>query len=95
MLSQPAVIAAVAAGLDRHGARNVVLDPVMVAASGDALLVPEAVETLRRVLVPQGAPRHAEPAGGGGAARRGRGAGPRPPCWARPSESAHSARAPC
>jgi hydroxymethylpyrimidine/phosphomethylpyrimidine kinase len=53
MLSQPAIIAAVAAGLDRHGARNVVLDPVMIAASGDALLVPEAVETLRRVLVPK------------------------------------------
>ena len=53
MLSQPAIIAAVAAGLDRHGARNVVLDPVMIAASGAALLVPEAVETLRRVLVPK------------------------------------------
>ncbi|MFL5119636.1 MAG: bifunctional hydroxymethylpyrimidine kinase/phosphomethylpyrimidine kinase, partial [Microvirga sp.] len=32
MLSQPAIIAAVAAGLDRHGARNIVLDPVMIAA---------------------------------------------------------------
>src|SRR3954469_5649427 len=53
MLSQPAIIAAGAAGLDRHGARNVVLDPVMIAASGAALLVPEAVETLRRVLVPK------------------------------------------
>jgi hydroxymethylpyrimidine/phosphomethylpyrimidine kinase len=53
MLSQPAVIEAVAAGLDRHGARNVVLDPVMVAASGDRLLAPEAVETLRRVLIPR------------------------------------------
>jgi hydroxymethylpyrimidine/phosphomethylpyrimidine kinase len=53
MLSRPAVIEAVAAGLDRHGARNVVLDPVMIAASGDPLLVPEAVETLRRVLVPK------------------------------------------
>ena len=53
MLSQPAIIAAVAAGLDRHGARHVVLDPVMIAASGAALLVPEAVETLRRELVPK------------------------------------------
>ena len=53
MLSQPAIIAAVAAGLDRHAAPNVVLDPVMIAASGAALLVPEAVETLRRVLVPK------------------------------------------
>jgi hydroxymethylpyrimidine/phosphomethylpyrimidine kinase len=53
MLSQPAVIAAVAAGLDRHGQTNVVLDPVMVAASGDRLLVPEAVEVLRRDLIPR------------------------------------------
>ncbi len=53
MLSRPAAIEAVAAGLDRHGARQVVLDPVMVAASGDRLLAPEAVETLRRVLLPK------------------------------------------
>lgn len=53
MLSQPAVIEAVAAGLRRHGAEVVVLDPVMVAASGDRLLRPEAVETLRQVLIPQ------------------------------------------
>jgi hydroxymethylpyrimidine/phosphomethylpyrimidine kinase len=53
MLSRPAVIEAVAAGLDRHGAQNVVLDPVMIAASGDPLLVPEAVETLRSVLLPK------------------------------------------
>jgi hydroxymethylpyrimidine/phosphomethylpyrimidine kinase len=53
MLSRPAVIEAVAAGLDRHGVRPVVLDPVMIAASGDPLLVPEAVETLRRVLLPR------------------------------------------
>lgn len=32
--------------------RNIVLDPVMVATSGDALLLPEAVATLRDVLVP-------------------------------------------
>jgi hydroxymethylpyrimidine/phosphomethylpyrimidine kinase len=53
MLSRPVVIEAVATGLDRHGARIVVLDPVMIAASGDPLLVPEAVETLRRVLLPK------------------------------------------
>jgi hydroxymethylpyrimidine/phosphomethylpyrimidine kinase len=53
MLSQPAVIQTVADGLRRHGARNVVLDPVMVAASGDRLLALEAIETLARVLVPQ------------------------------------------
>ncbi len=53
MLSQPAVIEAVAAGLQRHGAERVVLDPVMVAASGDPLLAPEAVETLRTTLIPR------------------------------------------
>jgi hydroxymethylpyrimidine/phosphomethylpyrimidine kinase len=53
MLSQPAVIAAVAAGLDRHDQTDVVLDPVMVAASGDRLLAPEAVDVLRRDLIPR------------------------------------------
>lgn len=53
MLSQPAAIEAVAAGLERHKAKNVVLDPVMVAASGDRLLAPEAIDVLRRVLIPR------------------------------------------
>ncbi len=53
MLSQPDAINAVAAGLDRHRARNIVLDPVMVAGSGDRLLAPEAVEVLRRELIPR------------------------------------------
>src|SRR4051812_43773936 len=52
MLSRPEVIEAVAAGLARHGAQNVVLDPVMVATSGDRLLAPEAIEALRRLLIP-------------------------------------------
>jgi hydroxymethylpyrimidine/phosphomethylpyrimidine kinase len=51
MLSRPEIIAAVAAGLDRYGARNVVLDPVMVAASGDALIVDEAVAALAALLL--------------------------------------------
>jgi hydroxymethylpyrimidine/phosphomethylpyrimidine kinase len=53
MLSQPAVIETVAAGLARHNARNVVLDPVMIATSGDRLLAPAAVETLKTVLIPR------------------------------------------
>ncbi len=53
MLSQPAVIEAVAAGLDRWKARNVVLDPVMVATSGDRLLNPDAIDVLKRVLIPR------------------------------------------
>lgn len=53
MLSRPEVIEAVALGLERHKLTTVVLDPVMVAASGDRLLVPEAVESLRRLLLPR------------------------------------------
>jgi hydroxymethylpyrimidine/phosphomethylpyrimidine kinase len=53
MLSQPAAIEAVAAGLERHKVTNVVLDPVMIAASGDRLLAPEAIDVLRRVLIPR------------------------------------------
>lgn len=51
MLSQPATIEAVAAGLDRHRAKNVVLDPVMVAASGAKLLADEAISALKRSLL--------------------------------------------
>ena len=53
MLSQVATIEAVARGLERHRAKNIVLDPVMVATSGDQLLVPDAVETLRKQLIPR------------------------------------------
>jgi hydroxymethylpyrimidine/phosphomethylpyrimidine kinase len=53
MLSRPAAIKAVAAGLRRYEAKNIVLDPVMVAASGDRLLAPEAIDVLRRVLIPR------------------------------------------
>jgi hydroxymethylpyrimidine/phosphomethylpyrimidine kinase len=53
MLSQPGVIEAVAAGLDRNKAANVVLDPVMVAASGSRLLAEEAIATLKRELFPR------------------------------------------
>jgi len=53
MLSRVEAIAAVAAGLDRHKARNIVLDPVMVATSGDRLLAKNAVEALTRMLMPR------------------------------------------
>src|SRR5262249_11075648 len=53
MLSQPAVIEAVAAGLDRWKQRLVVLDPVMVATSGDRLISPHAIDVLKRVLIPR------------------------------------------
>lgn len=53
MLSRPEVIETIAAGLDRYNQRKVVLDPVMIAASGDRLLVPEAIESLRSLLLPR------------------------------------------
>ena len=52
MLSRPEIIDAVADGLRRHGAANVVLDPVMVAKSGDRLLRAEAIAALRERLLP-------------------------------------------
>jgi hydroxymethylpyrimidine/phosphomethylpyrimidine kinase len=52
MLSQPAVIEAVAAGLARWRQTSVVLDPVMVATSGDRLIAPEAIEVLKQKLIP-------------------------------------------
>ena len=53
MVSQTASIEVVAQGLDRHRAKNVVLDPVMVATSGDRLLAPGAVAALRTLLFPR------------------------------------------
>ncbi len=52
MLSSGGVIEAVAAGLERHRARNIVLDPVMVAKSGARLLRPDAVAALKQRLLP-------------------------------------------
>jgi hydroxymethylpyrimidine/phosphomethylpyrimidine kinase len=53
MVSQRAVIEAIVAGLARWSPRHVVVDPVMVATSGDRLLVPDAVDALRRLLIPR------------------------------------------
>lgn len=52
MLSRPETIEAVAKGLRRYGAANVVLDPVMVATSGDRLISEDAIAHLRTELVP-------------------------------------------
>ena len=52
MLATSAIIAAVADGLEDFPNVPVVLDPVMVAASGDPLLEASAVETLRGRLLP-------------------------------------------
>ena len=53
MLGSAEVAAAVAAALDRWRAKNVVLDPVMLASSGERLLAPEAIEVLGRDLLPR------------------------------------------
>jgi hydroxymethylpyrimidine/phosphomethylpyrimidine kinase len=50
MLANAAAIAAVAAGLERHRARKVVLDPVMVASSGADLLRADAMDALRKLI---------------------------------------------
>ncbi|MFO1185594.1 MAG: bifunctional hydroxymethylpyrimidine kinase/phosphomethylpyrimidine kinase [Bauldia sp.] len=52
MLSQPAVIRAVAERLKAHRLDTVVLDPVMVAASGDPLIADDAVSVLIEGLLP-------------------------------------------
>jgi len=52
MVAQRAAIDAIAAALRRWAPRHVVLDPVMVATSGDRLLAPDAVEALRTKLIP-------------------------------------------
>src|SRR5260370_1594786 len=44
MVSQRGVIATIAAGLERWKQTKVVLDPVMIATSGDKLLAPDAVD---------------------------------------------------
>jgi hydroxymethylpyrimidine/phosphomethylpyrimidine kinase len=53
MVAQLATIDAIAAGLTRWSPKQVVLDPVMVATSGDRLLPAEAVEALRSKLIPR------------------------------------------
>jgi hydroxymethylpyrimidine/phosphomethylpyrimidine kinase len=52
MVWQADVIETVAAGLKRWHQSNVVLDPVLVATSGDRLLAPAAREVFKRVLLP-------------------------------------------
>ena len=55
MLADSGIVRTVAAALRRHRLDNYVLDPVMVATSGDRLLAPAAVEAVRDRLVPRAA----------------------------------------
>ena len=52
MLANAGIVAAVAASIRRHGLGPYVLDPVMVATSGDELLEPDAVAAIRDELLP-------------------------------------------
>jgi hydroxymethylpyrimidine/phosphomethylpyrimidine kinase len=53
MVAQLATIDAIVAGLTRWSPKHIVLDPVMVATSGDRLLATDAVEALRTKLLPR------------------------------------------
>ncbi|MBI1625795.1 bifunctional hydroxymethylpyrimidine kinase/phosphomethylpyrimidine kinase [Comamonas suwonensis] len=52
MLATPEVVSVVADAIRRHQLTNVVLDPVMVATSGDRLIVPETAQALVSELFP-------------------------------------------
>jgi hydroxymethylpyrimidine/phosphomethylpyrimidine kinase len=53
MVAQLATIDAIVAGLERWSPKHIVLDPVMVATSGDRLLAMDAIEALRTHLIPR------------------------------------------
>ncbi len=53
MLHRVEVIEVVADSLERHGIGHIVLDPVMIAKSGDALLKDDAVDALKTRLIPK------------------------------------------
>ncbi len=53
MLHRPEIIEAVSDSLDQNPIGHIVLDPVMVAKSGHALLIDEAVDALKSILIPK------------------------------------------
>lgn len=53
MVANAGIIEAIVDSLDRYADCPVVLDPVMVAKSGDQLLAPDAVDAIRKHLVPR------------------------------------------
>lgn len=52
MLANAAIIASVAQAVEKYRLRNLVVDPVMVATSGDLLIKKNAVAALRALLIP-------------------------------------------
>lgn len=55
MLATAPIVSAVAAALSRHGHLPLVVDPVMVATSGDVLLASDAIAALKSELFPRAA----------------------------------------
>jgi len=53
MLHSSELIIGVRETLDEYDVKDIVLDPVMVATSGDKLLEDEAIDTLKNVLIPR------------------------------------------
>src|SRR5690606_33826771 len=52
MLGTAGIVEAVAGVIERHGITNLVVDPVMIAKSGDVLLDDEAARAVQRRLLP-------------------------------------------
>lgn len=52
MLGSAAIVEAVAGAVERHGLRPLVVDPVMIAKSGDSLIADDAVAALTARLLP-------------------------------------------
>ena len=52
MVSSIPLIRVIAAKLKEYGAKNLVVDPVMVATSGDRLITEDAVSALKELLLP-------------------------------------------
>lgn len=52
MVSSPEIVEAIAKSLEKYEAKNIVLDPVMVATSGAVLLKEEAMDSLINRLIP-------------------------------------------
>ncbi len=52
MVSSPLLIQVIAQRLQYYGAKNIVLDPVMVATSGAKLIHPDAIQVLEEELMP-------------------------------------------
>lgn len=65
MVSSIPIIEVIAAKLREYGAKNLVVDPVMVATSGDRLISQSAVEALKERLLPLGSGADPQYSGGG------------------------------